>query len=1054
VANTRTLKRSFAGGEISPEMYGRIDDTKYQSGAALLENFIATPQGPAVNRPGFAYVNSTKNNGVARLIPFTFNVTQTMVIEMGAGYFRFHTNGETLEYSASGDAWVPPSGAISISYTTPAVVSWTGHALTTGDPIIFYLYGDHGLSELPSGFKVGYAYTADVIDANSFRIKDNGVLVGLVDPGTGGGGTTNYPGTGTSTTSGSAYSGGDFENFSSALTGLASVAVPGGIATLNVSLTSIIHLADRESYGSGYGNVSNAIAMYEYSTDGVYWTEFHQTSDRETTSFSVAIAVSDISQLRLRTHVAGEAGEFGSAFASAEISTWSVDVPAVAITGALDFVRAYRDYSPSDTVLYGGATYVAMQLATGGTITPGTDSAVWSLLPASLTYEIPNSYAAEDLFEIHYVQSADIITLVHRNYQPAELRRLGATSWTFIPVATGPSLSSPSRVTVTASPGYLAKIASSDGATPSKLTTVASHTLAQGDGVYATDLVISGVTTSGFYMVSKVPVDGTGALIADELYLMDYSGNEVTVASLGSAPTLQLGGKIFDITNYYVVTALTADGINESPVSSEVSVLCNLNVEGSYNTIAWSAVTNAARYYVYKKKNGLFGFIGSTTGVSFNDNNIAPDFSITPPTFDTIFSGAGEYPGAVSYFDQRRCFAGSTNKPQDVWMSKTGTESDFSYSIPVKDTDRIYFRVATREANAIQHIVPLTQLLLMTSSAELRVSPVNSDAVTPGDISVRPQSYVGCSSVQPSVVNNSLVYAAARGGHVREMGYSWQSNGFVTGDLSLRASHLFDNLTIVDQCFAKSPRPIVWFVSSNGNLIGLTYIPEEQIGAWHHHATDGVFESITAVAEGSEDRLYAVIRRTINGNTVRYIERMASRIIDEDDPSTWFFVDAGSTYSGAPATVITGFDWLEGETVAILADGAEQVQQVVTGGAITLEQEASVVHVGLPYNSDLQSLPLTLDLDGFGQGRTKNINKVSVRVSGSSALKAGPDFDHLRAYKQRTTELYGTPPSLQTGELEIELTPKWQAEGQIYIRQSSPLPITVVGITMVVSIGG
>jgi hypothetical protein len=365
-----------------------------------------------------------------------------------------------------------------------------------------------------------------------------------------------------------------------------------------------------------------------------------------------------------------------------------------------------------------------------------------------------------------------------------------------------------------------------------------------------------------------------------------------------------------------VVTALASDSINESPKSTEVSALCNLNVTGSYNTIAWSAVATAARYRIYKKKNGLYGFIGETTELTFSDNNIAPDFSITPPIFDVVFNAASDYPGAVSYFDQRRSFAGTTNHPQDVWMTKTGTESDISYSIPVKDTDRIQFRVASREANKILHIVPLNELLLLTSSAELRVSPVSSEAITPTNLSVRPQSYIGAATVQPTVINNSLVYCAARGGHVREMGYSWQSNGFVTGDLSLRAKHLFDNLTVVDQAFAKCPIPIVWFVSSNGKLLGMTYIPEEQVGAWHQHSTDGYFESICAVPEGNEDRLYAVIRRTIGGVTKRYIERMASRLVGAIEDS--FFVDAGLTYDGAPATTFHGLDHLEGRTVAIL----------------------------------------------------------------------------------------------------------------------------------------
>src|SRR4051812_6123604 len=99
-------------------------------------------------------------------------------------------------------------------------------------------------------------------------------------------------------------------------------------------------------------------------------------------------------------------------------------------------------------------------------------------------------------------------------------------------------------------------------------------------------------------------------------------------------------------------------------------------------------------------------------------------------------------------------------------------------------------------------------------------------------------------------------------------------SGYITGDLSLRAPHLFDGLDVVDLAFSKAPFPFVWMVSSDGTLLGLTYIPEQQLGAWHRHDTDGLFESCAVVAEGSEDVLYVVVQRTVGGVSVRYVERL------------------------------------------------------------------------------------------------------------------------------------------------------------------------------------
>ena len=896
---TRTFFRSFAGGELSPEMFGRIDDVKFQTGAAKLRNFIAMPQGPAENRPGTAFVRAVKNSAKrTRLIPFTYSTTQTMVLELGDGYIRFHTQGATLLVGA------------------PALYN----------PAITYAIG---------------------------------------------------------------------------------------------------------------AMVSNAGLVY-YAT---------------------------------------------------------APVP----------------------------------LATNP-----PNAAYWYLIPTP-AYEIPTPYAEADLFDLHYVQSADVLTIVHPNYAPRELRRLSATSWTLSTISFVSPIPAPAAPTVVAVRGIGVNIASITNANPAVLTVVAAHQFALGDPINISGVAVM-TQINGWFTVADITTP-------TELKLHAYAtGEDIDSTSYGAATpntgTVQYGNQTNDLINYYKLTSIATNGFDESVASVAGNVANNLSVSGASNNLSWVVVPGALRYNVYKQQSGLYGYIGQTEGTTFNDNNIAPDMGITPPIVDPVFASAGNYPQAVSYFEQRRVFAGTTNEPQSMWMTRSGTESDMSYSLPVKDDDRINFRVAAREANTIRHVIPLTQLILLTSAAEWRVSPVNSDAITPTTVSVRPQSYVGASNVQPEIINNSMVYCAARGGHVRELGYSWQSNGFITGDLSIRAAHLFDNFTIVDMCYAKSPQPLLWFVSSTGKLLGLTYVPEQQIGAWHQHDTDGIFESCTVVAEGNEDSLYVIVRRTVNGNSVRYVERMATRQVNL--LKDCFFVDAGSTYNGTnltamtvtvtggttwgPADVLTitassslfvwpgttdvndaivltdstgasyrlkilatssalvatakvdkvipvalratptavwafardtvsGLSHLEGKTVSILADGAVMPQVVVTGGVAILERASVVVHVGLPYQSDLQTLPVALNIDAFAQGRVKNVNQSWIRVFQSSGVFVGPDANKLTEVKQRTTEPYGSPPSLKSDEVSVLMTPTWAQSGQIYIRQSDPLPLTVVGITTEIVVG-
>lgn len=675
-----------------------------------------------------------------------------------------------------------------------------------------------------------------------------------------------------------------------------------------------------------------------------------------------------------------------------------------------------------------------------------------TLLSGGVPYEVVNTYLQADIFGIKYVQSADVFTMVHNLYAPAELRRGGALAWTWTGITFATTLSPPASVTALATLGgtpgtpttqtYAVTAVASNNideslistkslqvaaqavinavtqANPGVLTTVAAHKLAVGDPVDVSSIV--GMTA------------------------LNLSG--LTVNSIPTATTLTLA-------NGGVPIDTTAFGAYVSGGSIFLrGVKNNLFDTGASNAISWTASAGALRYNVYKYSNGLWGYLGQASGTTFIDNNITPDISKTPPEANNPFPGAGDYPGAVTYFDQRRCFAGSVNKPQNIWMTRSGTESNMTYSIPTRDADSIAFRVVAREANTVRHLVPLANLLSLTSSAEWRITSNNTDSLTPTSIAVKPQSYVGANDAQPVIVNNNVVYTSARGGHVRELAYQYQAGGYLTGDLSLRAPHLFDQLDIIDMAFSKAPYPIVWMVSSNGKLLGLTYVPEQQVGAWHQHDTDGLFESICVVAEGNEDVLYAIINRTIGGVQKRYVERMRPRSFAT--PSDSFFVDAGLTYSGAPATVISGLSHLEGKTVSILADAAVHRQLVVTGGTITLDNAASKVQIGLPITADLQTLPLAAQMEGFGQGKRKDVNKVYLRVKDSSGVFTGPDFNSLVPFKQRTTEAYGTPPALMTKEIEVVNKAAWTDGAQVCIRQSDPLPLTIINLTLDLAMGG
>lgn len=595
-----------------------------------------------------------------------------------------------------------------------------------------------------------------------------------------------------------------------------------------------------------------------------------------------------------------------------------------------------------------------------------------TLMKDGVPYEISTPYKEEDLFDLHYVQSMDVMTIVHSNYPPKELRRLGATDWRLTDISFSPPLSAPTITSVT-------------------------YRVEAGDGV-----------------------------------------------------TLTEGEKTrYDLK--YKVTAVKGDGIDtqESEASAIGSCKGNLYLNSSSATISWTSVSGAQRYRVYKNQGGLYSFIGETEELSLEDDNLSADSGITPPRYDLTLNTTNSYPSAVAYFEQRRVFAGTQSAPQTIWMTRSGTEADLSYTIPSQADNRIRFTIAAQEASRITHLIPLSQLVALTNSTEFKISSGGGSALAPDAIDAKVQANIGASSVQPVIVNSTMVYASARGSHVRELGYNWQASGFTTGDISIRSEHFFENNPVVDMALSKSPDSIIWCPSRDGKLLGCTYLPEQNICGWHcHEFQNGAVESCTTVIEGDEDIPYLLVRRKIEGRTVRYIERMNERYCGQLQDA--YHVDCGGLYEGEVTQEVSGLSWLEGQEVSIFANGCVLPQQTVKDGKVKLSQPSTKVAVGLPIIADFQTLPVAVQLrDGsYGITHSKNVNDVAIRVVKSSGLWVGPSFNQLVEVKQRTTENYGSPPDWMSKEISVMAYAEWNDSGQICIRQVDPLPLTIVSVTV------
>lgn len=666
-------------------------------------------------------------------------------------------------------------------------------------------------------------------------------------------------------------------------------------------------------------------------------------------------------------------------------------------------------------------------------------------------YEIVTPYTEAQLSRLNITQNADVLTIVHPDHDPANLSRLSDTNWTLTDIDYAPSVDVPVWVS-----SSVLNITYISQANPAVVTVASTSSLSDND--VATITSVNGMTQINDKH-SPITVINSTTFRLDEIdssvFSVYTSGGTATVG----ITTTGEGAGDYDKNYTYVVTAVDSDGIESLASTSESITTSSLTTTAGVR-LDWDAVADAEYYRIYKDPSDntdIFGWIGDSKTTSFVDFNIAPITSDSHPIDRQPFSGADNKPGAVSYYQQRQVFANTNNEPQAVYTTQTGNYNSLRKSSPTKDDDALTFTIAASQVNEIRHIVSLDSLILLTSGGEWKVTEGQDQVLTPFTIGVKSQSFNGASYVPPVIINNTVLYIQEKGTRIRDLGYQFSADKFEGNDLSLMSEHLFEGHQIVDMAFSAEPYGILWCVRDDGILLGLTYQREQQVWGWHQHDLGGIVESVAVISEDNRDALYMIIQRTINSVAVRYIERMEIR--DTSSAENAFCVDSGLSYNGTPVTEILDLDHLEGEDVAVLADGNEVTGLTVSGGAITLPRAASVVHTGLAYTPAIE----LLDIDSPGQttikGREVSVSQVIMEVENSRGGFIGPRLDdggtgQMLEIKPRFQSDGYDSIALKTFKQEINIDPQWQKGGGVRIEQRSPLPLAILSVIPRVDISG
>lgn len=388
------------------------------------------------------------------------------------------------------------------------------------------------------------------------------------------------------------------------------------------------------------------------------------------------------------------------------------------------------------------------------------------------------------------------------------------------------------------------------------------------------------------------------------------------------------------------------------------------------------------------------------------------------------------YPGAIAKHEQRLVFANTVYDRQGVWGSESGVSVGFTKG--AEDGAAYAFSIASEVINPIEHLVSLaTSLVALSFSGEFSIKGGVEKPITPTNVQVRQQSTNGCSGVRPVRIGDEVMFSQRAGRKVLSLGYRIERDSFVSSDMSLLAEHITDG-GIVDMAYAQEPYSLLACVLGNGLVAIMSYDAAQDVQAWSLHDFGGIVESICSVPAGEEDHLVMVVKRTIDGADVRYVERLDyARKLDSSVTGT----------SGSPTSAWSGFDHLEGETVDVIADGVYVGQKTVSAGGITLDAAASSVEVGLPYTATVQLMPIELQFNNTAQGRKVRTGKAYIKFLES----IGGTVDS----KPITTDTWTTP---FTGDKEINLL-GWDLNGgDITLEQSEPQPWHVLCVTREVTI--
>jgi len=422
------------------------------------------------------------------------------------------------------------------------------------------------------------------------------------------------------------------------------------------------------------------------------------------------------------------------------------------------------------------------------------------------------------------------------------------------------------------------------------------------------------------------------------------------------------------------------------------------------------------------------------------------------------YKGAKNYVATGSNLTITFKDAPGKNQIESIWDAAGELQSEFWECFEVGDRtaapagekplddDAIEVTLAGHQGNGIEFVVPRNLLWVGTAGGEWTLGGGMSEPVTPENIKANHEGTSGASPTRPESVGFATLYIQRAGKKIREMAYRYESDAYVSKDLTILSEHITES-GLTQMAYVQEPDSIVYGVRKDGAMVAMTYVPDQEVAAWSRIITDGIVEGVTSVYSDREkrDELWVVVRRVVQGVDRRFVEILEGDF--DGSIANGFFVDSGVTYDGEPSAFVGGLEHLAGRNVSVLADGAVLVDRAVADdGTIQLDRPASKVHAGLPFVSRVQPMRIESGSQrGTAQTKKKRITKVAARFYNTLGGKIGPDETHLEPVYFRTAAVpMGHAPDAFTGDKIVNFPKGWNRDGVLTIVQDQPLPMSVL----------